>query len=281
MRKERQLIVGADGVIGRELAAALRSIGHDVAGTSRRPDAPLRLDLAAAESWTPPACDVAYFCAGVTSLKTCEEHPGETRGVNVLGTERVVRALRDRSVFVIFLSTNLVFDGSHARAAAGEPCAPASEYGRQKAEAEAALLAMGGCAVVRLTKVVPAGMPLLQSWRDALRRRETIHPFSDKLMAPIALGHVVHALQAIASERLDGIWQLSADRDISYADAAFRIAGRLGASPSLVAPTPCRGRGSEMDCGPRHTTLDDSRARRELGLVPGDVFRVVEAGAGL
>jgi dTDP-4-dehydrorhamnose reductase len=281
VRQDTQLIVGADGVIGRELAAVLRSIGHEVVATSRRPDAPLRLDLGTADSWTPPACDVAYLCAGVTSLKTCEEHPGETRRVNVLGTERVVRALRDRGVFVIFLSTNLVFDGTAAHAPGDGARAPSTEYGRQKAEAETTLLSSGGCAVVRLTKVVPPGMPLFASWRNALSRRETIHPFGDKWMAPISLGHVVHALVEIGRRRLDGIWQLSADRDISYADAAFRIAARLGASPSLVVPTACRGRGSELDCGPRHTTLDDSRARRELDLVPDDVFRVVDAGAGV
>jgi dTDP-4-dehydrorhamnose reductase len=281
------LVVGADGQLGRALFDALAGGGAEVMGTSRRrPPRPGRiyLDLAAGpqQRALPASIATAYLCAAVTSLAACRQDPSGSRQVNVQRTVEVARMLAGGGAFVVFLSTNLVYDGSVAFRSAQDPTCPRTEYGRQKADAERHLLALGDhAAVVRLTKVLSGQMPLFSRWRSALGKGETIQPFSDLVMAPVSLPFAVYALTQIASLRRPGIFQISGNRDVSYAEAARHLAGRLGASPELVQPVPSQQAGTTLEALPAHTTLEMSRLRSELALEPPDVWQTIEYAAGL
>ena len=256
--EERWLIVGGDSTIGSALA---RSAGRRAICTSRRPasDNVLSLDLAGdPASWVlPERVDVAFLCAAVTSIKVCRSQPVETRLVNVERTVHLAERLTARGAFVVLLSTNQVFDGSKPYRSAEESPCPLTEYGRQKADAERAILAMGGAAV-RFTKVM-AGVPaLFLAWEEALTKGEPISPFADMVFSPVPLAFAVDALIAVGTRRVGGIVQVSGDCDVSYADAARRLAERLNADPGLVQPAFVASRGIAPEAAPRHTTLDTS-----------------------
>lgn len=196
-----------------------------------------------------PACDVAILCAARAGLRDCEEHPEETAFINVQQTIELARRLRDAGAFVVFPSTNLVFDGHDpAPTPATEP-SPVTEYGRQKAEAERGLLALGEAAVARLGKVLHPRLPLLVEWAAALRRGEVIRPFADARLSPVPAGFVAEALLAIGQQRARGIHHLSSSGQLTYADLARELAASLGKSASLVQPQPAPA-GS-----PRHVAL--------------------------
>lgn len=266
------LVVGADGLIGRALWERLAGRGEAPLGTTRRvggeEGAGLRLDLSGdVTGWRPPPrVSVAFLCAAVTNLRACEEDPVGSARVNVAGTLDVARALADSGAFVVFLSTNLVFDGSAPFAGADEPVRPATEYGRQKAAVERAVLALGdSAAVVRFTKVLGPRDGLVRGWVSDLRRGAAIHPFRDKVMAPVPVGFAAEALVRVGAARLAGVTQVSADRDISYEDAARFVCRGLGLSEGLVRPTDAPPGGARA-LNPRHTTLDASRTADRLGL---------------
>ena len=139
---------------------------------------------------------------------------------------------------MVFPSTNLVFDGCEAFRRSDEPVSPRAEYGRQKAAAERGLLGLAPeqAAIVRLTKVLDPEDPLLNGWIAALRRGEPVHPFRDKVMAPVSLSSTVKVLLGVAQARLRGISQYSAARDISYVDAALALCRELGIPTPLIEP---------------------------------------------
>ena len=143
---DRVLIVGADGLLGGTLRRHLQRAGHEVAATSLLsvPDSQnvLHLDLTQPpETWPElPACRAVVLCAAITSLEQCRANPAGTRLVNVTRTLALLEGLAQKGTFVVFISSNLVFDGSKPGRQADEPVCPRTEYGRQKAEAEAALL---------------------------------------------------------------------------------------------------------------------------------------------
>lgn len=267
------LIVGSSGLIGRALCERLGASASAFAATSRTTaDTRWPLDLAAEpDEWRlPDEIDVAFLCAAETSLQKCEQAPERTRRINVERTVELAHRLVARGAFVVHLSTNLVFDGSQVVFRPDDPVKPVTEYGRQKAEAEAALLDLHRpLAVVRLTKVVHAGMPLLRDWGQALRGGETVRAFTNLRFSPLSPAFVAEALCAIAAHRLTGTTQLSGSGQISYADLALALARRLGAAESLVIPT-------EAPDGPaRSAALEAERATRELGLPPPDVAQTV------
>jgi dTDP-4-dehydrorhamnose reductase len=266
------------------VADYLLRAGKTVNETSRRPDRVsakrIFLDLAQDVSdWQQPGeAAVAYLCAGVSALDRCAGEPGATSRVNVDNTVALARRLVDRGVFVVFLSTNLVFDGARPWRNADEAVCPRTEYGRQKAEAERQLLAFGdSVAVVRLTKVLGRSQPLMAGWIEALQRGRVIRPFSDLVLAPVSLSFAIEAVCRIGELRPRGIVQVSGGEDVPYEWVARRIAQRMGECGELVRPLTSREAGVSLEAVPSYTTLDTGRLRRDLGLTPPDVWTVVDS----
>src|SRR5580704_15337115 len=168
------LIVGGDSEIGGAVFSALKSQDHAVVATTRRRDRVasdrLLLDLAASlEGWEPPqGATSACVCAAVARLADCAADPRASAYINVSQTLTLVDKLLRRDIYVLFLSTNQVFDGSVPQVPPDAPRSPVSEYGRQKARTESALsdyLARGApIGILRLAKVVSPHMALLQRW---------------------------------------------------------------------------------------------------------------------
>jgi dTDP-4-dehydrorhamnose reductase len=261
------LIVGIDSQIGGALAEDLGAHGLSIWATSRRGSGSRTafLDLAAGfDRWTPPRVNYAFLCAGVASIETCEREPATTRRVNVEAQITVAECLVKQGTHVVFLSTNMVFDGSRPLMTADEKVCPTSAYGAQKAEAERRLMLLGaGVTSLRLTKVLSSKQQLLCGWASTLRHEEPIQPFCDVVLAPVSVRQVTEALRTIARTSATGIFQLSGDVDVSYAELAYELADKLGRSRHLVQPV--RGAMRYLIPPPAHTTLDTDGIRR-LGL---------------
>jgi dTDP-4-dehydrorhamnose reductase len=282
------LVVGGDAEIGAALAAHLRPRG--VLATTRRPlgagDARRELDLAGDLSgWEPPpGVTSACICAAVARLADCERDPEGSARVNVTGTLTVAERLIARGVHVLFMSSDKVFDGLTAHMPADAPTAPVSKYGRQKADAEAALrtrMARGApAAILRLAKVVSPATALLRDWTAALAAGRPIRAFHDMTMAPVAAATVVRAAEALMEERAPGIFQLSGPRDIPYFDAGLFLAERLRADKSLVLRASLAEANAPKGAGPRHTTLDSAALAERYGIAVPDAFEVLAGVLG-
>jgi dTDP-4-dehydrorhamnose reductase len=264
------LVVGGDSVIGAALARRMRQDGIRVQSTTRRALGAadgLHLDLATSpESWPDlSGFDAAILCAGITRQEECRRDPNGTRHVNVNAMHELSRRLAKAGTFLVYPSTNLVFDGSQPFVKVDAPPSPRVEYGRQKADVEAGLKRMADfVAIARLTKVMHPDWMLLRRWRDSLRAGTEITAFQDYFCAPIALKAVVDLLMRIAIERRAGIWQASGPADISYANLALMLADHLGAPRGLVRSANAVAVASEEEQG-QHTTLDSTRTQAELG----------------
>ena len=277
---ETILVIGADGMIGRALAARLARDGCNVIGTSREAvPSMIALDLVRDTSqWTPPPATVAFLCASVTSQEKCRNEPAASRVVNVNATLGLAEKLVRQGTHVIFPSTNLVLSGERPYQAPDDPYAPQTEYARQKASAEKCLQRLPGTCIVRFTKVFGRSAPLLRGWCESLLKSQPIRPFADMPMAPVPLDFAVRALAAIAAARATGIVQISAAEDITYAAAARFVAKRLGAAEDLVQPMTVAESGVPIEYVPRHTTLDTARLRAEFGFKPPCPRDAIELG---
>lgn len=238
------LIVGGDGIIGSALNKRLLAEGYQVTCSSRRPgvygDTSLYLDLQDSDSFftiKDRRFDAAVLCGAITSIEKCEEDPERTRQVNVDGTLALSDLLAEAGSHLFFLSTNMVFDGSKPNAKSSDARSPLTEYGRQKAAAEVALLeTKSKVAIVRLGKVLPPYFPLFKEWLERLRSGNSIHPHANRAMAPISLAFATDILTWLISHYGHGIFQATASRDITYAEAAFMLANLSQSDFSLIKP---------------------------------------------
>jgi dTDP-4-dehydrorhamnose reductase len=284
------LIVGGDGLIGRALTRHLRSEGLSVVATTRRPHGgglPFDLVDGSRSRAALPVARTAIIAAGATSLAGCAADPRGTARINVDGTVALFEKLAAAGTAIVYLSSSQVFDGSLPYRRRDSAYCPVSEYGRQKAAAEAALLRCAPqAAIVRFAKVVAPSWGLLAGWRDALRAGRTIRPFADFTLAPIALEHAVGLVAAVLFSRSSGIFQASGDRDLGYVELANAVAGCIGVDRALIVP----GRSDPAQAGfermPRYSSFDMDLESKLFGIAPpssreviGDVAAAVCRGA--
>ena len=278
------LIIGADGALGSALKEYLISRKETVIESTRRRNtctsSRIFLDLSVDvdDAWTPPSgVSVAYFCAAVTSLERCYTNPVESAQVNVHNTVKLARKCMENGVFVIYPSTNLVFDGTIPFRKTHENVSPRTEYGRQKAEAEKRLLSLGNdIAVVRFTKIIDPRLPLITHWLESLRSNSVIHPFLDYVMAPVPSSLAVECLYRIAKDRMRGIHHVSGPQDISYAEVAYHIARRLNAELNLVLPNKIGDSGVFLEHNPTHTTLNSTETEKKLAIKIPDALSSID-----
>ena len=259
---QRVVVAGATGSIGRALAARLRDEGRHVIGISRtaagRDD--VQVDLTAAPSSWPawPPVDVTYICIGAGGLEACERDPAGTRRVHVDAVAKLTHRATLAGSRVIFLSSSHVFDGTQPVARALDPRRPQTEYGRQMAEAEIAVLDQPGAAVLRCSKIIAPGDARLSKWRTALLAGRPIEAFDDLYVAPLSLEDAVTALSGIGDSSKPGIFQLSGPEEATYFSLALALAGDLGVSPSLVTRSSAAAAGMPAAFRPRGVLLEQS-----------------------
>lgn len=278
----RLFVLGGDGAIGSSLTAYLTAEREQVFSTTRRPGlcngARPFLDMTSDDftelmALAPQAGDVAFFVAANARVAACEADPKGAFAVNVEGVLRLAGRLARAGAQVILLSTNQVLPDDRPLVAAETPPSPRSEYGRQKAMAEAGVLALGG-AVLRLSKVFGPSDPLLRGWRESLKAGAAIMPFSDMTAAPISENLVARTLHALSRNAVQGIFQLSAERDVTYAELAAAFALRLGASPDLVRPKSWREAG--LGVAPaQYSSMDGAPLLALTGIRQPDPFTVI------
>lgn len=279
----RALVIGGDGTIGRALTTSLRASRWEVYATSRRADrradASIQLDLSAdgSERTLLPAVDVVFFCAAVTGFANCAANPDVARKVNVSAPVAIARRIASFGSRVVLLSTSAVFGGQGPRVRADHPVSPTTLYGRLKADAESAFLSLGDkAAVLRLTKVLHPDLPLLREWTEVLAAGRPVRALSDLAVAPISLRSVVESLVIVGSDKGSGVYQASARSEITYADAARRIAENMGLAGDLVIEESGADRNIPREQLALSASLDTTRLDRLSGIDAPDPLNVVD-----
>jgi dTDP-4-dehydrorhamnose reductase len=234
------VVIGASGLIGRGVLAALRERGVECEGTSSRPEhagaAGLRhVDVLDRSTWRnlPSRPTAALVCVARSGLADCRQHPAETRAVNVIGATAIAREFADHGAWVTGLSSSFVFDGSRADFAPTDAPVPACEYGRQKVDYEKDWPA--GHAIVRLTKVLDSRHPLVSGWWHALRAGYSIEAANDARLSLLRPVDVFELLTSLLVKPAPGIWHLSATDDLSWYDLACSLANSAGFEGNVCA----------------------------------------------
>lgn len=156
------LVTGSSGLVGRELVARLRHMGHEPVAFDLMPvDGAFARDIRDPEALTAAlsGCDGVYHLAAVSRVAWGEQDPATCHSINVAATQLLVERMRDAGKpWLVFASSREVYgDPASARVTEGDPIAPVNAYGRSKAEAE---IVIGGArsdgfrtAIVRLSNV--------------------------------------------------------------------------------------------------------------------------------
>ena len=206
-----------------------------------------------------------------------EKARAETRRINVDAVVALARTLHESGSHIIFISSVGVFgDSCELKGTTALPF-PANEYGQQKLDAERGLLALDSrIAVIRPTKIVACATPMILEWIEKLGGGKEIQPFSDFFFCPVSLKFLSHSLAALALLRPSGIFHLSGQSQVSYAEFAKVLAKSMGVDSDIVVPTNSARFKVPAFYTPRQPCLSMASTTALLGIQPQSLQSVVD-----
>jgi dTDP-4-dehydrorhamnose reductase len=270
----RLLITGASGQLGGYLLRELRSkattlIAWSGSRTGELFGVPLRPvnlvdpdQLAAAFQAARP--EVVIHAAGITTVADCFRSPEQARRVNTEATARLTELAAGAGARLLFLSTDLVFDGEEAGYREEDVPAPLSVYGRTKLAAEQAVLHHPRNAVVRTSLLFGPTLVGRPTFFDdqvrALREGRPVTLFADEWRTPLSLVTAAQGVLALATANFTGLLHLGGPERWSRLEMGQRLASFLGAAPSVIVSA-TRSSVASPEPRPRDVSLDSSRWR--------------------
>ena len=239
----------------------------DLFGAPLRP-VPLTDRAATAAAFRDARPDAVIHCAALSSVAGCHREPALAEAINVGGTRWLAELADEARTRLLYVSTDLVFDGERGGYVEEDAPAPLSVYGRTKARAEAAVRTCPRGLVVRVSLLFGPTLTGRPTFFDqqllALRERRPCTLFADEWRTPLSLTTAAAALIALAESDCTGVLHVGGPERMSRLETGQRFAAFLGADASMIVAA---GRGDVPAAGPRprDTSLDSSRWR---GLFP-------------
>lgn len=207
------LITGASGFVGEHFVRHFLGQGWRTAGTflSNQPEIAraelFPFDITDELAWRRLLRDMRpraiVHCAAKTRVNWCEDNPEEARATNVAGTYALCEAVASLAPHtpVVYLSTDLVFDGERAPYGEEDEAKPLSTYASLKCEAEGPVLDLPRGIVLRTALVygfpTSRGESFLNWLVESLSGGRPVPLFVDEWRTPVFVEDLAAAVQLL------------------------------------------------------------------------------------
>ena len=220
--KEKVLIIGGGGQIGSELYSYLKKKNINTFKTTRNTkltnEKTFYFDLEKPSyEFLQNQFTAVVICASATNIFLIEQKPRKFRNINVINTIKLIKELSKNKIFIIFLSSNSVFDGKKQFYKYSDKTCPISFYGKYKCEVEEYLnynLKKKSC-ILRLTKVISKNTPIIEYWNKQLNNGKVIWAYKDRFIAPVKIFKVIQTIEILIKKKQNGIFQLGGNKEMS------------------------------------------------------------------
>lgn len=248
----RILITGASGHLGRRLVKAACQAGHQVwAWTSPREVVTPQSDLPAtftsveltnpvqvAEAYSQIRPMVVIHAAALANVAGCYRDPIRAFRVNAEATRQLAGLCVADIARLIYVSTDLVFDGTKGNYEEDDLPQPLSQYGKSKLDGERAVSHHPGLLVARVSWLVGSGTAQRPHFLDqqiaSLRQGHPIQLFTDEWRSPLGMEAAAQALVALAKTDVSGVLHLGGPAKLSRYEMGCTLAKVLGGKQELV-----------------------------------------------
>jgi dTDP-4-dehydrorhamnose reductase len=265
------LLIGKESSISILLESRLKNEGFEVLTTSRRGELfdSIKLDLLDIDSFlnNPPKVDIVIILAAISNFKECRDNFFEANIINYKAPVKLASFYSQLGTKIIFLSTSAVFDGNRANIYSLEPQNARSEYGKMKSLAEQDLLRINGnISVLRLSKVITKERNIFSTWKNQLLRGGAITCFKDQYISPIESKLVCDILVLLIKKPNKGIYQFSANFDMSYYELALELSKLISINKNKIKPILAIKNQIPQEEIFRYTSLDSSRILNDFNI---------------
>jgi len=276
----RVLVTGASGLLGRQVLRELEANGWDTRGlcSSRCREGLVKCDLTQPGEIQQQIVefkpDIVIHLAAERRPDVVHKQEAQARSLNCNATSAIAKACQANALWLIYVSTDYVFDGTQPPYAVNMRPNPLSEYGAQKLEGERIVLEVQNSSVLRI--------PLLYGPVENLKESAVTALYSDLQQGLNKADHgqkryptytcdvakVMGKMLDVhhAGKPLRGIFHWQGDECLTKYDIVQAISEVMGVDASGVIAdlSPPRFPRPEDSC------LDCSRLALELNIEPAE-----------
>ena len=280
MANKRLLITGVSGLLGSNLAYALRGC-FDLTGVynqhavtidgGQTVKADLRDGRAVEVMLENVRPDIVLHGAAQADVDRCDKEPAEAHAINVDATKNLVDALRGTSTKLVYISTDLVYSGEGGACRETDKTVPRNQYAHTKLEGERVALWFPGTLALRTNffgRTLFEGKRSLAEWLiGELTAGRTVKGFTDAIFSTIYTLDIAILLERLLRMDAAGIYNLGSRNALSKYDFLVCLAKSLGFKEESVFPV-------SMDSVParaprsKNLALDVSKLQSAVGDVP-------------
>ena len=279
------LVTGANGLLGQKLIMLLdhQSDIHTVA-TARKPvsysliKAEFRILDVTNQKETEKVIleanpDVVIHTAAMTQVDQCETEREACWKANVTGVENLVNACEKVNTFLVHVSTDFIFDGTHGPLDESAVPKPVNYYGESKLAGERAVMnSKLDWAILRTVLVYGVTDDMSRSnivlWvKKSLEEGKSINVVNDQWRTPTLAEDLAMGCYLAATKKAKGIFHISGERMMTPYDIAIETADFFGLDKTLVKQTDS-SKFKQPAARPLKTGFIIEKAKRVLGYQP-------------
>ncbi len=282
----RILVTGSSGLLGAELVHLLSESGHEVHSGygTHKPLAgnPIRLDLAnlshlqaVIEKARP---ELIFHAAAMTDVDMCERNPHLAKLVNGEATGKIAEKASQLGAYVIYLSTDYVFDGKRGEYKEEDQPHPINCYAESKFLGEQLIKESSARYCVARTSVLfgwgrehrPNFATLVL---HRLRSGQPLKAATDQCASPTLNNNLAEMLIDLAGKRYEGILHLAGATPIDRYNFALQIAKTFDLDSILVEPVTS----SEIEWVAKRPANSSLNVHKAIGVLDRKPLKLIQA----
>ncbi|MBN1407017.1 MAG: SDR family oxidoreductase [Calditrichaceae bacterium] len=212
--------------------------------------------------------DFIIHTAAMANLSECQKNPEQARQINVKATKSIAKWCAQTGTRMIYLSTDIVFDGEHAPYSEDIIPKPVNVYGKTKLQGEQAVQnSMGNFAIIRIALTLGRAKFNRINFIDwvmvKIKKGEEIPLFTDEYRTASAVKHLAQNIWTIALSDETGVFHQFGASRLSRYDIGNLICKELNSGMDLIRPV----KAADMQDCPRpldvslttHRTVDGKK----------------------
>lgn len=286
--EEKLLVTGGSGLFGSKLIDLAKRENYTIYATYRqhkplnaiscRVDISKRTEVKKIFDEIQP--DFVVHAAALTNVDKCELEKKKAYKINAEGVKNVVEKCKKNKVFLVYISTDYVFDGEKGLYKEDDIPNPINYYGMTKLKGEEYVKSLDDSCIARTSSLfgtVSSRSKLdFFSWvLKKLKNDNEVRVITDQWISPTLNTNLANMVLEILRRRITGIYHLSGDtRTNKYAFSKL-IAQVYDLDVNLIVPI----FSNEISCiakRPRDSSLNVEKARQMLNIKPLEIKQALK-----
>ena len=281
------LITGASGLLGSKLCELATIKNYEVysAYSQHKPlyGVPIQFDIsdkgAVERILIKVNPEAVVHAAALTNVDKCESEKELAWRINVEGTRNIAESCKTHRAFLVYISTNYVFDGEKGMYKEADKPAPINYYGLTKLEGEKSVENLTDQHCIARSSVIYGSIPAMGKvnfalWLlERLERKEVVKVVTEQWNSPTLNTNLANMVLEVLERKLNGIFHLAGATRLNRYEFARLLAESFNLDMNLISPASSK-EVPWIAKRPRDSSLDVNRACQTLKNKP---LRILDA----